>query len=109
VDKVQWNNKTDEVERWFAERQRKLDSFAHIWPIRIAASRTRDLSAIGGPQAGTTQLHLVCAFRNNSKILCGQTVYILKLGASIYTTDVAAIHQGITRHIGICHMEVIDG
>lgn len=107
--KIQWNNLTDGVEEWFARRQRELDSFSRVWPIRIAVSRTRDLSAIGGPQAGTNQLHLVCGFRNErTKMVCGQTVFVLKLGSSIYTTDLAAIHQGISRHIGICHMEVID-
>jgi hypothetical protein len=109
VDRIQQNNLTDEVEEWFIDRQRKLDSFSRVWPIRIATSRTRNLSAIGGPPKGTTQLHLVCGFRDDSKRLCGQTVYILKLGASIYTTDLAAIHQGIARHVGICHMEVIYG
>jgi hypothetical protein len=109
VDKILRNNRTDSVDEWFIRRQRELDSFSRVWPIRIAVSRTRDLSAIGGPQKGTPQLHLVCGFRNDSKILCGQTVFVLKLGHSIYTTDLAAIHQGIARHIGICHMEVING
>jgi hypothetical protein len=102
------NNLTREVEDWYAKRQRKLDAFAHVWPVRLAVSRTRDLSTIAGPAEGTTQYHLVCGYRGDSKFLCGQTVYILKLGACIYTSDLATIHQGIARHIGICHMEVID-
>lgn len=103
------NNLTAEVEKFYADRQRKLDAFSQIWPIRIAASRTRDLTNIGGPSAGALQFHLVCAFRRDNKSLCGQTVYVLRLGQSFYTTDVAAIRQGISRHVGICHMEVIDG
>lgn len=110
MDKIQRNNRTDAVDEWFARRQRELDSFSRVWPLRIAVSRTRDLSAIGGPKAGTIQYHLVCGFRaEKAKMVCGQTVFVLKLGHSIYTTDLAAIHQGIARHIGICHMEVIDG
>lgn len=108
MGKIQQNNLTDSVEEWFTHRQRELESFSRVWPIRIACSWTRDLSAIGGPQAGTSQLHLVCGFRADNKMVCGQTVFVLKLGQSIYTTDLAAIHQGIARHIGICHMEVIQ-
>lgn len=109
VDKVARNNLNDEVRHYYIDRQRRLDGFSQVWPIRLAVSRTRDLRAIAGPSEGTTQFHLVCGFRGESKTICGQTVYILKLGASIYTTDLAAIHEGICRHIGICHMEVIDG
>jgi hypothetical protein len=102
------NNLTREVEDYFANRQRKLDSFAQVWPVRIASSRTRDLSDIAGPKAGTLQFHLVCAFRRDSKSLCGQSVHTFRLGQNFYTTDLAAIHSGIARHIGICHMEVIN-
>ena len=109
MDKVTRNNLTDGVEEWFRHRQQELDSFSRVWPIRIAVSYTRDLRALAGPQKGTSQLHLVCGFRGSNKMVCGQTVFVLKLGQSIYTTDLAAIHQGIARHIGICHMEVING
>jgi hypothetical protein len=107
VDNLQ-NNLTREVQDYFAERQRKLDSFSNVWPVRIASSRTRDLTQIGGPARGTLQFHLVCAFRRDDKSMCGQTVHVFRLGQNFYATDLATIRQGIARHIGICHMEVID-
>jgi hypothetical protein len=103
------NNLTVEVEEYFANRQAKLVRFSMVWPIRIAVSRTRNLQHIGGPPAGTTQLHLVCGHRLDSGLICGQTVYVLKMGGNVYTEDLTSFQQGIARHIGICHMEVIDG
>jgi len=85
-----------------------LERRAALWPVKARSSRTRDLTAIGGPPKGSLQMHLVCWRETGTPgIHCGQTVAVLRLGRKHYSTSVHNILVGIRLHIAQCHREVL--
>jgi hypothetical protein len=98
-------NYTDEVEAFYGDRLRKLDAIAGQWPIRVAFSKIRD-TATHNP--GARQCHLLCWLEKDAGIHCGQAVYVLATGQTLYCVRPDGIKQGIKTHIAQCHMEVIE-
>jgi|ERR1700734_1908020 len=87
---------------WQAERIARLDALADAWPMIMDVRTTRDLSAIAGPPAGTTQTHLVCD-RNG----CHQTIYVMSSGGYKYLVSCYAIKELARVHIAQCHEEAL--
>jgi hypothetical protein len=102
------HNYTEEVRAFYEDRLHKLGHYARQWPIRVAFSKTRDQTAIGGPEAGTRQCHLLCWLEKEDGVThCGQAVYILAVGPKLYTVRPDGITQSIQSHIMQCHSEVV--
>jgi hypothetical protein len=83
-------------------RVAKLDALADAWPMRCEVRTTRDLTAISGPPAGTTQTHLAC-----DRDRCGQTIYVMSSGGTKYQVSPYAIRQLTRAHIAQCHQEAL--
>jgi hypothetical protein len=91
-----------DAEQWQRDRVVKLDALGDNWPLIVDVRTTRDLRAIAGPPAGTTQTHLVC-----DRDSCGQTVYVMSSGGTKYLTSPYAIRQLTRVHIMQCHEEAL--
>lgn len=83
-------------------RVAKLDALADAWPMVCEVRTTRDLGAIAGPPAGTTQTHLVC-----DRDKCSQTLYVMSSGGVRYLVSPYAIRQLTRVHIAQCHQEAL--
>lgn len=85
-----------------AQRVAQLDTLADAWPMTVEVRTTRDLTAIAGPPAGTTQTHLAC-----DRDGCGQTIYVMSSGGTKYLVSLYAIRQLSRVHIAQCHEEAL--
>lgn len=100
------HNYTDEVAAFYDDRLRRLDHYAGQWPIRVAVSTIQK----GHPthEVGTRQIHMLCWLEKDAGIHCGQGVYVLATGQTLYCVRPDGLIQGIKTHIAQCHMEVIE-
>jgi hypothetical protein len=92
----------DAMQYVMRDRVAKLDALADNWPMKVDVRTTRDLSAIAGPPAGTTQTHIVCD-RNR----CDQTIYVMSSGGMKYMVSPYAIRHLARVHIAQCHEEAL--
>ena len=93
---------SEAMEYVMRDRVAKLDALADNWPMIVDVRTTRDLSAIAGPPAGTTQTHLACDRHG-----CGQTLYVMSSGGTKYMVSPYAIRHLTRVHIAQCHEEAL--